>query len=242
MRLDAADQLTCGGEGTEPITVYNWRTGAVLSTYADDEPPLGVCSCLQREGVVLAAGNTFSHSQVRVWDVSRGSLTDRFSLAPQCRGVRCLQIVSGAREMIAGCANGWIVFCDLRTGRFERHSYSHSDCINSLFLHGDYLLSASDDGLVKLTDRRTFGAEGPIAIHKFKRIVSSACCDDEHIFAGMDDGTVRVFDYSFRGAATLRRRQQGGGFTVQQREAFSAAIEAARRRELRMTESGIADD
>ena len=98
VRLDAADQLTCGGEGTEPITVYNWRTGAVLSTYADDEPPLGVCSCLQREGVVLAAGNTFSHSQVRVWDVSRGSLTDRFSLAPQCRGVRCLQIVTGAVE------------------------------------------------------------------------------------------------------------------------------------------------
>ena len=32
VRLDAADQLTCGGEGTEPITVYNWRTGAVLST------------------------------------------------------------------------------------------------------------------------------------------------------------------------------------------------------------------
>jgi hypothetical protein len=74
VRLDAADQLTCGGEGTEPITVYNWRSGAVLSTYADGEPPLGVCSCLQREGAVLAAGNTFSHSQVRVWDVSRGSL------------------------------------------------------------------------------------------------------------------------------------------------------------------------
>jgi hypothetical protein len=74
VRLDAADQLTCGGEGTEPITVYNWRSGAVLSTYADGEPPLGVCSCLQREGAVLAAGNTFSHSQVRVWDVSRRSL------------------------------------------------------------------------------------------------------------------------------------------------------------------------
>ena len=54
----------CGGEGAQPVCVYDWRDGTRLCALPNAEPPVGVCSALQRRGRTLAAGNTFSHSQV----------------------------------------------------------------------------------------------------------------------------------------------------------------------------------
>jgi WD40 repeat protein len=208
-----------------------WRGGGIVQTLEDTEPPLGVCSCLQRAGPAVAAGNTFSRSQLRVWDLSTGVLVDRFSLPASCRGVRCLQMVadeaSDSATLVAGCANGWLVQCDLRSGRYER-KMAHPECINSVFVRGDMLLTAGDDGVVRMTDMRTWGS---ISSHKIKRVVVGACCDEERLFAGCDDGTVRMYDYSAHAAISIRARQEGGGFTAQQKQAFSAAVEAARRRE-----------
>ena len=95
-------------------------------------------------------------------------------------------------------------------------------------VRGARLVTAADDGLVRITDARNFAQS--IGSHRLKRVVFSACCDDERLFAGCDDGTVHVFDYSGRAARDIRAREQGGGLSAQQKEAFGAAVEAARRR------------
>ena len=175
----------------------------------------------------LAAGNTFSHSQLRVWDVPSGTLVDRFSLPAACRGVRCVQLVQSSHVLIVGCANGWIFWCDLRTGRYERR-LAHSECVNTLHVRGNLLVSAGDEGVVRLTDMRTLA---PVGAHKLTRIVNAACCDEERLYVACDDGLLRMYDYSDSAARLLKGRNDGGGFTQQQREAFARAIEAARRRE-----------
>lgn len=225
VQLDAW-RVTCGGEGTKAITTYDWRNGEVLQTYEDPDPPLGVCSSLHRAGCVLAAGNTYSLSQLRVWDLDTSVLLDRFTLPAACRGVRCLQLLPEEHALVAGCANGWIVWCDLRCGRYEK-KMGHADCVNSVHVKGDTMLTAADDGLVRLSDVRTFGS---IHSHKLKQVVFAACSDESRIFAGCDDGTVHVYDYSAAAAASLRARDEGDGFSVAQKQALAAAVEAARRR------------
>ena len=225
VQLDPS-RLICAGEGTRPIEMYDWRDASPVQTFADDDPPLGVTCALHRSGHALAAGNTFSKSQLRVWDVPSGALVDRFSLPAACRGVRCVQLVPEEHALIAGCANGWVVWCDLRCGRYEK-KMQHTECVNSVHLRRGKLITTADDGVVRITDPRTFSAVGS---HRMKRVVFSACCDDERLFAGCDDGTVHVFDYSSSAATTLNKRGQGGGFSMQQTAALSAAVEAARRR------------
>ena len=220
-------RVTCGGEGARPIITYDWRDGEVLQAYTDAEPPLGVCSSLHHAGPLLAAGNTYSLSQLRVWDLETAALLDRFSLPAACRGVRCLQLLPEEHALVAGCANGWIVWCDLRCGRFEK-KMGHADCVNSVSVKGEVMLTAADDGLVRLSDTRTFGS---IHSHRLRKSASAAVSDEGRIFAGCDDGTVHMFDYSAAAAVRMKTRDQGsGGFSDAQKQALAAAVESARRR------------
>ena len=115
------------------------------------------------------------------------------------------------------------------TREYERKMTHSSECVNSLHMHGDHLLvTAGDDGLVRLTDTRTWSALGS---HRVRRVVWDTCCDDTRLFTACDDGTVRIFDYSRSAEATLHQRKEGGGFSEQQMQAFSAAVDAVRRRE-----------
>ena len=52
-------------------------------------------------------------------------------------------------------------------------------------------------------------------------------------YTGCDDGTVHLFDFSGRAAAAMRWHSQevGGGFSHEQKQALTFAVEAARRRE-----------
>ena len=52
--------------------------------------------------------------------------------------------------------------------------------------------------------------------------------------AGCDDGTIHHYDYSARAAAIIATRESHGtgGFSEQQKQAFTAAVEAARRRQV----------
>ena len=81
-----------GGEGTQPIRSHSIDTGHPECTYADSEPPLGVTTCLSWGDGSLVAGNTFSHSQLRVWDTRSAALVDRFNFPSFTNGVRCLQL------------------------------------------------------------------------------------------------------------------------------------------------------
>ena len=229
VQLDAW-RLTCAGEGTAPIMMYDWRDGSRMRAFEDDDPPLGVNTSLHRASTTLAAGNTFSRSQLRTWDVPTGALVDRFSLPPACRGVRCVQLIPEEHALVAGCANGWIIWCDLREGRYEKKA-SHAECVNSVHLRGGTLITAADDGHVRMIDTRSFAA---YATQRLKRVVFAACADDEHVFAGCDDGTIHHYDYSARAAAIIATRESHGtgGFSEQQKQAFTAAVEAARRRQV----------
>ena len=173
----------------------------------------------------------------------------------------------------------------MRSGTFERLGCSHNDCVNAVYMHGHMMLSAGDDGLIKMTDMRTFA---PLATHRLRRAVCSVCCkcvrtptslriaphiaprivhgntmeamsscpraalppatwtrltrsccglesrvlySEEQLFAATENGVVHVFDYSERAAAAQLARKRSGGFTMEQRQAFGSAIEAARRRD-----------
>ena len=60
---------------------------------------------------------------------------------------------------------------------------------------------------------------------------SAAVSDEGRIFAGCDDGTVHMFDYSAAAAVRMKTREQGsGGFSDAQKQALAAAVESARRR------------
>eukprot|EP00966_Prymnesium_polylepis_P332648 7388132-Prymnesium_polylepis.1 len=79
-------QLTCGADALTPVSVYDVRDGTLTFEAPDDQPPSGVTTCLQRTGGRLAAGNSDTHSQLRVWDLAAGEMVDRFCLPPYCKG------------------------------------------------------------------------------------------------------------------------------------------------------------
>ncbi|KAL1521301.1 hypothetical protein AB1Y20_020970 [Prymnesium parvum] len=225
----AAARLYCGGEGAEPLRAYDAASGAAVAAYADPTPPLGVTSSLQRSSELLAAGNTFSASQLRAWDLRTAALTHRFHLPGASKGARCVLLL--ADSILVGCANGSIVRCDLRSGRFAA-CLAHAECVNSLHLHHDQhtLISAADDCLVKLTDLRTLGT---FSAHKLKRVVYSAVSDSERLYAGCDDGVIHCFDFSIQAKRTLERRDlhAAGGFTAAQQRALNEALQASRARQ-----------
>ena len=72
---------------------------------------------------------------------------------------RCVQLLPEDRALVAGCANGWVIWCDLRCGRYEK-KMAHAECVNSVHVRGDKLVTAADDGMVRMTDGRIWAAVG----------------------------------------------------------------------------------
>ena len=242
--------LYCGGasDAATAVRIYDWRRGAesaapswsagaldrdwralLVGTLDDDntaEAPRGVCTCIERDGRgAVAVGNSAAHSQIRVWDEATGALRDRFSLPGRCGGVRCLRLHGPA--LLCGCDNGWLVQIDLRTGTFER-KLAHAECINGMVLDVDThrLVSASDDGTVRVTDARTFTA---LHSQRVRRIVFDVAADRERLYAACDDGSVRVYDHG-RAAASTAAAIGSTTFDAQQRHALSLALQTARSR------------
>ena len=233
--------LYCGGGGDDAtaVRIYDWRRRAdchaselassLLVGKLDDfsgEAPRGVCTCIERDGRgAVAVGNSAAHSQIRVWDEATGALRDRFSLPGRCGGVRCLRLHGPA--LLCGCDNGWLVQIDLRTGTFER-KLAHAECINGMVLDVDThrLVSASDDGTVRVTDARTFTA---LHSQRVRRIVFDVAADRERLYAACDDGSVRVYDHG-RAAASTAAASGSTTFDAQQRHALSLALQTARSR------------
>ena len=77
------------------------------------DAPKGVTTSLLRDGSLIAAANSDSHSQLRIWDVRSGGSAagggggsrDRVSLPPYVKGVRCLARTSEA-TILCGTATG----------------------------------------------------------------------------------------------------------------------------------------
>ena len=171
---------------------------------------------VQRAGTTVAASNSDRASPLRTWDLATGALTDRFVLPSFCAGVRCLQLHGHA--LVAGCGNGWVVLCDLRSGRWER-KVAIPEMVNTLEWRGDMLLTGGDDGVVRLSDVGTFAT---ISAHRVGRCVFAARFDRTRIYAGCDNGEVRVFDYSSRPESAHAVGE--GGFTPRQKQALFTAF------------------
>lgn len=213
-------RVACGFEGRVPVQLLDWRHHfTLLHELPDDEAPSGVTTCLASFGSWLAAGNTDSHSQLRVWDLraAGGRLRDRFSLPSYCKGVRCLAPLGehAPHELVAGCSNGWVVKFDLRAGRYVR-LYSHADCVSALAVHGAMLISTGDDQVVRVAETRRHLA--PLASHRTRSIVFAAAADEQTIYLGVGDGDVRCLDFS---AYANAHNEAGGGFDARQKAALA---------------------
>lgn len=230
VNLHEQHALICGGEGRTPVRLFDWRTANLRCELPDEDAPAGVTTSLLRLQSTnsLAASNSDNHSQLRVWDLQGGgALADRFSLPAYCKGGRCLAAPS-PHTLVMGCSNGWVVAVDLRNGRYER-KFAHSECVNALATSSDgrYLVSAGDDKLIRITDLRKGGGYEALGTHRTRSTVFCCCADDEAIYAGMDFGDVRVFDYSAEANPATGGAQ--GGFTTQQKAALAAALANAQR-------------
>ena len=225
-----------------PVRVYDWRDGKLMweaeEAGGGQPAPRGVTTCLHRQGALLCAGNSDSHSQMRIWDLrgnphAEDSLRDCFSLPPYVRGVRCI-CAPTEQTLIVGTTNGWLVQIDLRSGRYEKKG-AHSDCVNGLcMVPGSHVLATGgDDKLIRLTDLR-MDAYQPLGSHKLRSVVFSLCADEEALYAGVGDGNLKAFDFS-AGANPVGPRgggQEGaeGGFTADQKAALAAAMANDRNR------------
>ena len=218
--------IICGGDGSCTLAMRNADSGQLQFEMPDEEPPAGLTTCVLRPPAtpLLAAGNSDTHSQVRVWDLHAAKLRDRFTLPSYTKGVRCIASPSES-TLLGGTTNGWVMHFDLRTGRYERR-FAHADCCNALAVTGNYLVSAGDDKAVRITDLRNHRFS-PMGSHRVRSVVFAACCDEESIFVGCDGGDVRILDYSAE--ANPETAIEAGGFTAQQKEALSAALDAAQR-------------
>ena len=237
VNLEERGGLICGGEGSclpngggpQSVVMYDWRDGTTKFEAPDDEPPNGMTTCLLRPPAtgLLAAGNSDTHSQLRIWDLKAATLRDRFTLPAYCKGIRAL-VASSETTLVGGAGNGWVVLFDLRSGRFERR-LAHTDCVNTLAVASDnrYLISGGDDKSLRVTDLRKMSFS-PVASHRVRSVVFAACCDAEAIYVGCDAGDVRVFDYSAE-ANPQQQNSGSGGFDARQKEALAAALQAAQR-------------
>ena len=221
------DERRCltGGEGREPLRLYDWRSGEEIAALRDEgsSSPQGICTALQRRGSIVAAANSDRSSPLRTWDLLTGELLDRFALPSFCCGARCLQLYD--QMLVAGCGNGWVIVADLRTGRFERR-LAHPEMVNTIEVRGDTLLTGGDDGVVRLTDARTFAT---FASHRMGRSITAARFNETRLYAGCENGEVRAFDYSWRADRAIGTGE--GGLTPQQKQALAKAITAARHRQ-----------
>lgn len=89
--------LATGGEGA--VRVCDWRNGKLVWAAEEEggntQPPKGVTTCLHRQGPLLCAGNSDTHSQLRIWDLrsnphAQASMRDCFSFPAYVKGVRCI--------------------------------------------------------------------------------------------------------------------------------------------------------
>lgn len=227
--------IACGGEAV-PVRVYNWRDGEMVweateGGSGEQQAPHGVTTCIHRQDNLLCAGNSDTHSQLRIWDLgSVGSLRDCFSLPPYVKGVRCI-CAPTEQTLICGTTNGWVIHVDLRTGRYQKRG-AHADCVNGVCMvpSSQVLASGGDDNMLRLADLR-MGAYEAVGSHKLQSVVFSLCADEDTLYAGVEGGELKAFDYS-ADANPLRPHgcAAAGGFTADQKAALAAAMANERNR------------
>ena len=62
-----------------------------------------------------------------------------------------------------------------------RECLQHEECVNAVKVDGERIVSAGDDGMVKLSDRRTFRV---LHSHRLHRMVFSVATDWKQLFVG----------------------------------------------------------
>lgn len=138
------------------------------------------------------------------------------------------------QTLVCGTTNGWLIHIDLRTGRYEKMG-AHSDCVNGACVvpNSQVIATGGDDKMVRLTDLRMAAAYQPVGAHQLRSVIFSLCADEEALYAGVEEGELKTFDFSAT-ANPIRPRGQGqggqgqGGFTPEQKAALAAAMAAAR--------------
>jgi WD40 repeat protein len=138
------------------------------------------------------------------------------------------------QTLVCGTTNGWLIHIDLRTGRYEKMG-AHSDCVNGACVvpNSQVIATGGDDKMVRLTDLRMAAAYQPVGAHQLRSVIFSLCADEEALYAGVEEGELKTFDFSAT-ANPIRPRGQGqggqgqGGFTPEQKAALAAAMATAR--------------
>ena len=73
----------------------------------------------------------------------------------------------------------------------------------------------------------------PVGVHKLRSVVYSLCADEETLFAGVEGGELKAFEYSAEAnplTAHGAEPEARGGFTAEQKAALVAAMASVRNR------------
>ncbi|KAI8621148.1 WD40-repeat-containing domain protein [Chytriomyces sp. MP71] len=117
-------------------------------------------------------------------------------------GVWSIRMSDDGREVVAGCSDGLITVYDVEQRRVVQRVMGHQDDVNAVTfadISGNVLLSGSDDGLVKVWDRRSsLGAGKPAGILSGHTqgitFITTLNRDGRTAVSNAKDQTMKLFD------------------------------------------------
>ena len=211
VRFSAGGMLAAASQSGS-IRVFNVEASGLLKPYARIEPrgvqwAITHVDWLGENKILYSSMHNVIHLAKLPVDGSGSTPSTQTTLSLHTQiSVYAFAVAPGGVELTAATSDGNIVIYDIEAGRVSETFVAHRDDINSVCYAAtggegaDIIVTGSDDGLIKVFDRRAARGSGAAAAasvlvgHRAGITCVAARGDNRYIASNGKDQTCRIFD------------------------------------------------